>query len=184
MNGKSSALQVLLSVLKNLELKWELHSDYVTFTNDKDRVLLGLSFRDYLKYKKYYRYLNKKHVSTDVVLKQKDFEDTLDKYLESKISKIQNDLRKNTEELKQRTENYKSDFDCINNRINTTLPDLTLELNLNIADMCDVRIEDTENGKMMYVYADCISIDQIEEIRKQSYVAGMYNFINKKEEVK
>ena len=91
---------------------------------------------------------------------------------------------KNTEELKQRAEDYKSDFECINNRINTTLPDLTLELNLNMADMCDVRIEDTENGKMMHVYADCISINQIEKIREGGYVAGMYSFINKKEKVK
>lgn len=96
------------------ESKWELRSDYVTFTNDRDCVLLGLSFKDYLKYKKYYRCLNKKRAITDAVSKQKDFEDTLDKYLESKISKIQNDLRKNTEELKRRTEDYKSDFECIN----------------------------------------------------------------------
>lgn len=96
------------------ESKWELRSYYVIFTNDRDCVSLGLSFKDYLKYKKYYRYLNKKHATADAELEQKNFEDTLDKYLESKISKIQNDLRKNTEELKQRTENYKSDFECIN----------------------------------------------------------------------
>lgn len=94
--------------------KWVLRSDYPIFTDDNDRVLLGLSFRDYLKYKKYYRYLNKKHATADAESKQRGFEDTLDKYLESKISKIQNDLRKNTEELKQRTEDYKSDFECIN----------------------------------------------------------------------
>lgn len=164
--------------------KWELRSDCPIFASDSYCGSLGLSFRDYLKYKKYYRYLNKKHATVNAELKQKKFEDTLDKYLESKISKIQNDLRKNTEKLKQRIEDYKSDFDCINNRINTTLPDLTLELNLNMADMCDVRIEDTENGKMMHIYADCISINQIEEIREKGYVAGMYSFINKKEEVK
>lgn len=94
--------------------KWELRSHYVIFTDDRDCVSLGLSFKDYFKYKKYYQYLNKKHATTDAVSKQKDFEDILDKYLESKISKIQNDLRKNTEELKQRTEDYKSDFECIN----------------------------------------------------------------------
>lgn len=94
--------------------KWVLRSDYPIFTDDNNRVSLGLSFRDYLKYKKYYRYLNKKHATADAESKQRDFEDTLDKYLESKISKIQNDLRKNTEELKQRTEDYKSDFECIN----------------------------------------------------------------------
>ena len=73
-----------------------------------------MTYRDYLKYKRYYKYLNKKRKIADVELRQKNFEDALDKYLESKISKIQNDLRKNTEELKQRTEDYKSDFECIN----------------------------------------------------------------------
>lgn len=160
--------------------KWVLRSDYPIFTDDNDRVLLGLSFRDYLKYKKYYRYLNKKHATADAESKQKDFEDTLDKYLESKISKIQNDLRKNTEELKRRTEDYKSDFECINGCFNTKYPDLPLETGLDIANKYDVQIRDTENGKMMYVYADCIPIDKIEEIRENGYIAGMYNFIIKR----
>lgn len=95
--------------------RWTLNRDYVVFTdNNNHHTSLGMTYRDYLKYKRYYKYLNKKHATIDAELKQKDFEDTLDKYLESKISKIQNDLRKNTEELKQRTEDYKSDFECIN----------------------------------------------------------------------
>lgn len=95
--------------------KWTLNEDYVVFTdNNKHHTSLGMTYRDYLKYKRYYKYLNKKYATADAELKQKNFEDTLDKYLESKISKIQNDLRKNTEELKQRTEDYKSDFECIN----------------------------------------------------------------------
>lgn len=94
--------------------KWELCSDYPIFRNDSYYKRVGLSFRDYLKYKKYCRYLNKKQDTIDAASKQKDFENALDKYLESKISEIQNDLRKNTEELKQRTEDYKSDFECIN----------------------------------------------------------------------
>lgn len=95
--------------------RWTLNRDYVVFTdNNKHHTSLGMTYKDYLKYKKYYKYLNKKHATADAELKQKNFEDKLDEYLESKISKIQNDLRKNTEKLKQRTENYKSDFECIN----------------------------------------------------------------------
>lgn len=95
--------------------RWTLNRDYVVFTdNNNHHTSLGMTYRDFLKYKRYYKYLNKKHATIDAESKQKDFEDTLDKYLESKISKIQNDLRKNTEELKRRTEDYKSDFDCIN----------------------------------------------------------------------
>lgn len=163
--------------------KWDLRPDCPGFTNNS-HTWLGLSFRDYLKYKKYYRYLNKKHATANAELKQKNFEDTLDEYLESKISKIQNDLQKNTEELKRRTENYKSDFDCINECFDIKYPDLTLEIGLDIANKYDVQIKDTENGKVMCVYADCIPIDQIEEIRKQSYAVGMYRFINKTEEGK
>lgn len=165
--------------------RWSLNEDYVVFTdNNKHHTSLGMTYRDYLKYKRYYKYLNEKYKTADAELKQKNFEDTLDEYLESKISKIQNDLQKNTEELKQRTENYKSDFDCINERFNIKYPDLTLEIGLDIANKYDVQIKDTENGKVMYVYADCIPIDQIEEIRKQSYAVGMYRFINKTEEDK
>lgn len=95
--------------------RWTLNRDYVVFTDNNNHFTsLGMTYKDYLKYKKYYKYLNKKHAIADAELKQKNFEDALDNYLESKISKIQNDLQKNTEELKQRTENYKSDFDCIN----------------------------------------------------------------------
>lgn len=95
--------------------RWSLNEDYVVFTdNNKHHTSLGMTYRDYLKYKRYYKYLNEKYKTADAELKQKNFEDTLDEYLESKISKIQNDLQKNTEELKQRTENYKSDFECIN----------------------------------------------------------------------
>ena len=95
--------------------RWTLNRDYVVFTdNNKHHTSLGMTYRDYLKYKRYYKYLNKKRKIANTELEQKDFEDTLDKYLESKISEIQNDLRKNTEELKQRTEDYKSDFECIN----------------------------------------------------------------------
>lgn len=163
--------------------RWTLNRDYVVFTdNNKHHTSLGMTYKDYLKYKKYYKYLNKKHATADAELKQKNFEDTLDKYLESKISKIQNDLRKNTKELKQRTENYKSDFDCINERFNIKYPDLTLEIGLDIANKYDAQIKDTENGKVMYVYADYIPINQIEEIREQSYAVGMYRFINKTEE--
>lgn len=162
--------------------RWTLDRDYVVFTdNNNHHTSLGMTYRDYLKYKRYYKYLNKKHATIDTESKQKDFEDTLDKYLESKISKIQNDLRKNTEELKRKTKDYKSDFDCINECFNTKYPDLTLEIGLDVANKYDVQIKDTENGKIMYVYADCIPIDQIEEIRKQNYAVGMYRFINKTE---
>lgn len=51
--------------------KWELHSDCPIFASDSYYGLLGLSFRDYLKYKKYYRYLNKKHATANAELKQK-----------------------------------------------------------------------------------------------------------------
>lgn len=128
------------------ESRWDLWSDYPHFKDNGRSIQIGLSFKDYCKYEKFYEDIIKKKATANNIKAQKDFEDTLDKYLESKISKIQNDLRKNTEELKQRTEDYKSDFECINNYINT--------------NMCDVRIEDTKNGKMMYVYADCIPIDQ------------------------
>ncbi len=161
--------------------RWTLNEDYVVFTDNNHFTSLGMTYKDYLKYKKYYKYLNKKHATADAELKQKNFEDTLDKHLESKISKIQNDLQKNTEKLKQRTENYKSDFDCINECFNIKYPDLTLEIGLDIANKYDVQIKDTENGKVMYVYADCIPINQIEEIRKQDYTVGMYRFINKTE---
>lgn len=97
--------------------KWILREDYPKFIEGIHFTSLGLSFRDYLKYKKYYRHFNKKQKTVDAEFKQKEFEDTLNKYIESKISKIQNDLQKNTEELKQRTEDYKSDFDCINKNI-------------------------------------------------------------------
>lgn len=95
--------------------RWSLNEDYVVFTdNNKHHTSLRMTYRDYLKYKRYYKYLNEKYKTADAELKQKNFEDTLDEYLESKISKIQNDLQKNTEELKRRTEDYKSDFECIN----------------------------------------------------------------------
>lgn len=140
--------------------KWELRSNYVIFTNDRDCVSLGLSFKDYLKYKKYYRYLNKKHAAADTELKQKNFEDTLDKYLESKISKIQNDLRKNTEELNQRTEDYKSDFECVNKE----LEDLYRK------SECNSWIEDTEIGKIMHVRKGTVSIYDIKSIHEQGYI--------------
>lgn len=140
--------------------KWDLRSDYAIFTNDRDRVSLGLSFRDYLKYKKYYRYLNKKHATADAESKQRDFEDTLDKYLESKISKIQNDLRKNTEELKQRTEDYNSDFECVDKE----LEDLYRK------SECNSWIEDTEIGKIMHVRKGTVSIYDIKSIHEQGYI--------------
>ena len=114
--------------------------NYPVFSDS--HIELGLSFRDYLKYKKYYKYLNKKHATADAELKQKNFEDTLDKYLESKISKIQNDLRKNTEKLKQRTKNYKSDFECINKDLEEILQYHNIE---------NAWIEDSDWGKAIHV---------------------------------
>lgn len=123
--------------------RWTLNRDYVVFTdNNNHHTSLGMTYRDYLKYKRYYKYLNKKHATIDAESKQKDFEDALDKYLESKISKIQNDLRKNTEELKQRTENYKSNFDCINK---------DLEEVLQYHNIKNTWIEDSEWGKAIHV---------------------------------
>lgn len=123
--------------------RWTLNRDYVVFTdNNKHRTSLGMTYKDYLKYKKYYKYLNKKHATADAELKQKNFEDKLDEYLESKISKIQNDLRKNTEKLKQRTENYKSDFECINKDLEEILQYHNIE---------NAWIEDSEWGKAIHV---------------------------------
>lgn len=141
--------------------KWTLNKNYVVFTdNNKHHTPLGMTYRDYLKYKRYYKYLNKKHATANAVSKQKDFEDTLDKYLESKISKIQNDLRKNTEELKQRTENYKSDFDCVDKE----LEDLYRK------SECNSWIEDTEIGKIMHVRKGTVSIYDIKSIHEQGYI--------------
>ena len=123
--------------------RWTLNRDYVVFTdNNKHHTSLGMTYKDYLKYKKYYKYLNKKHATADAELKQKNFEDKLDEYLESKISKIQNDLRKNTEKLKQRTENYKSDFECINKDLEEILQYHNIE---------NAWIEDSEWGKAIHV---------------------------------
>lgn len=140
--------------------KWVLRSDYPIFTDDNDRVLLGLSFRDYLKYKKYYRYLNKKHTAADAESKQKDFEDKLDKYLESKISKIQNDLRKNTEELKRRTEDYKSDFECINKDLEKVLQYHNIE---------NAWVEDSDWGKAVHV-PENTSEYACKHLNKQGYI--------------
>ena len=140
--------------------KWELRSDCPIFASDSYYGSLGLSFRDYLKYKKYYRYVNKKHATANAELKQKDFEDTLDKYLESKISKIQNDLRKNTEELKRKTKDYKSDFECVDKE----LEDLYRK------SECNSWIEDTEIGKIMHVRKGTVSIYDIKSIHEQGYI--------------
>lgn len=123
--------------------RWSLNEDYVVFTdNNKHHTSLGMTYRDYLKYKRYYKYLNEKCKTADAELKQKNFEDKLDEYLESKISKIQNDLQKNTKKLKQRTENYKSDFDCINK---------DLEEVLQYHNIKNTWIEDSEWGKAIHV---------------------------------
>ena len=141
--------------------RWTLNRDYVVFTdNNKHHTSLGMTYRDYLKYKRYYKYLNKKYAAADTELKQKNFEDTLDKYLESKISKIQNDLRKNTEELKQRTEDYKSDFECVDKE----LEDLYRK------SKCNSWIEDTEIGKIMHVRKGTVSIYDIKSIHEQGYI--------------
>lgn len=138
--------------------KWKLRLNYPVFSDS--HIELGLSFRDYLKYKKYYKYLNKKHATADAELKQKNFEDTLDKYLESKISKIQNDLQKNTGELKQRTENYKSDFDCINAEIKKVLQYHNIE---------NAWIEDSEWGKAIHV-PENISEYACKHLNKKGYI--------------
>lgn len=150
--------------------RWTLNRDYVVFTdNNKHHTSLGMTYKDYLKYKKYYKYLNKKHATADAELKQKNFEDTLDKYLESKISKIQNDLRKNTEELKRRTEDYKSDFDCVNKEME----------DLYRKSECSSWIEDTEIGKIMHIRKGTVSIYDIKSIHEQGYIIML-----EKEEVK
>lgn len=141
--------------------RWTLNRDYVVFTdNNNHHTSLGMTYRDYLKYKRYYKYLNKKHATANAELEQKDFEDTLDKYLESKISKIQNDLQKNTEELKRRTEDYKSDFDCINKEME----------DLYRKSECSSWIEDTEIGKIMHIRKGAVSIYDIKSIHEQGYI--------------
>ncbi len=140
--------------------KWILREDYPEFIEGIHITSLGLSFRDYLKYKKYYRHLNKKQKTVDAELKQKNFEDTLDKYLESKISKIQNDLQKNTEELKRKTKDYKSDFECVDKE----LEDLYRK------SECNSWIEDTEIGKIMHVRKGTVSIYDIKSIHEQGYI--------------
>lgn len=96
------------------ELRWDLWPDYPHFKDNGRSIKIGLSFKDYCKYEKFYEDIIKKRIADDNEKTQIEFDNRLNKYLESKISKIQNDLRKNTEELKQRTEDYKSDFECIN----------------------------------------------------------------------
>lgn len=141
--------------------RWILNENYVVFMDNNNHCTsLGMTYRDYLKYKKYYKYLNKKHATADAELKQKNFEDTLDKYLESKISKIQNDLQKNTEELKQRTENYKSDFDCINAEIKKVLQYHNIE---------NAWIEDSEWGKAIHV-PENISEYACKHLNKKGYI--------------
>lgn len=150
--------------------RWTLDRDYVVFTdNNNHHTSLGMTYRDYLKYKRYYKYLNKKYATIDAESKQKDFEDTLDKYLESKISKIQNDLRKNTEELKRKTEDYKSDFDCVNKEME----------DLYRKSECSSWIEDTEIGKIMHIRKGTVSIYDIKSIYEQGYIIML-----EKEEVK
>lgn len=150
--------------------RWTLNRDYVVFTdNNKHHTSLGMTYKDYLKYKKYYKYLNKKHATINAESKQKDFEDKLDEYLESKISKIQNDLRKNTEELKQRSEDYKSDFECVNKEME----------DLYRRSKCSSWIEDTEIGKIMHIRKGTVSIYDIKSIHEQGYIIML-----EKEEVK
>lgn len=103
------------------ESKWNLWSDCPHFKDNGRFIKIGLSFKDYCKYEKFYEDIIKKKTDANRVKAQIDFNNKLDKYIESKISKIQNDLRKNTEELKQRTEDYKSDFDCINSEVKEIL---------------------------------------------------------------
>lgn len=124
------------------ESKWSLQSDLPYFKDNNKLIEIGLSFKDYCKYEKFYEDVMKKKIAANNAEKQVNFNNKLDEYLESKISKIQNDLRKNTEELKQRTENYKSDFDCINKDLEEILQYHNIE---------NAWIEDSEWGKAIHI---------------------------------
>ena len=142
------------------ESRWDLWADYPHFKDNGQSIQVGLSFKDYCKYEKFYEDIIKKKMAANSEKAQIEFDNRLDKYLESKISKIQNDLQKNTEELKQRTENYKSDFDCINAEIKKVLQYHNIE---------NAWIEDSEWGKAIHV-PENISEYACKHLNKKGYI--------------